>query len=408
MTSNKINLIAIPFHDWKKCEQEGFRTRDAHFMQEFGKHPQIKNLLVINRPLSWAEMLLLKRHRYPQYGQLISQKGKVYLSQVGEKTYTLDIIIPEVFRPLWMKRSWIPYIFGKSNIAREVKKALAQLELDSRYAMFLSAPLFAPLVKNLSPTFWAFDAQDNLLKQTLYRNVPDLKQYYDFCLAHADFISANSAETTKWFQETRRDAQWISNGVDTDMFSPHRAYSLPSDMQSIAPPIIGYAGKMQEMFDMQAIRGALAALPDVNFVFIGQQLNQKWVKDIWQYPNAHYLGDKPYHLLPQYLAAFDICIIPYSLHRQHGGDPIKFYEYLAMGKPIVSAEIGGVGVFKDYQQVCITRTAEEFIAGLQQMILNVKVGKRIETRPVPAEYLWKSKADRIVQAMIHGISAPQT
>jgi len=407
MATNMVNLVVIPFHDWKKCEHEGFRTRDAHFMQEFGKHPQINKLLVINRPLSWAEMLLLKRRRYPQHGQIISQQREVYLSQVGEKTYTLDIVIPEVIRPLWMKRSWIPFIFGKSKITRSVNKALTQLEMDSSYAMFLSAPLFVPLVQNLSPDFWAFDAQDNLLKQTLYRNVPDLEKFYGFCLTNADFISANSAETTQWFHEIRPDARWIPNGVDTDMFSPHRVYLRPSDMQAIDPPIIGYAGKMQEMFDMEAIKGALVALPDINFAFIGQQLNRKWVKDIWQYPNAHYLGDKPYHLLPQYLAAFDICIIPYSLQRQHGGDPIKFYEYLAMGKPIVSAEIGGVGVFKDYKQVCITRTAEEFIVGLQQMVSDIKEGKRINSRPVPEEYLWKSKADQIVQAIIHGRSAPQ-
>ncbi|MBK8985272.1 MAG: glycosyltransferase [Chloroflexi bacterium] len=402
-----MNLVVIPFHDWKKCEHEGFRTRDAHFMQEFGQHPQVTKLLVINRPLSWAEMLILKRRRYPQHGHLISQHGGMYLSQVGEKTYTLDIVVPELLRPLRMKRSWIPYIFGKPQIAERVKQALAQLEMDSSYNMFLSAPLFVPLVQNLAPEFWAFDAQDNLLKQALYRHVPDLENFYDFCLTNADFISANSAETTQWFHGKRPDAQWIPNGVDTDMFSPHQTYLRPTDLDGITPPIIGYAGKMQEMFDVQAITQAMRALPEANFVFIGQQLNREWVKDIWQYPNAYYLGDKPYHLLPQYLAAFDICIIPYSIERQHGGDPIKFYEYLSMGKPIVSADIGGVGVFKDYPQVCITQTAEQFVAGLCQMVALLKDKKPLKAMPVPLEYVWKTKADQIIQAIYHRRSPVQ-
>ena len=393
-----MNLIVVPFHDWKKCENEGFRTRDAHLMQEFGRHSQITKMLVINRPLSWAEMLLLRRRRYPQHGKLIRHEKGVYLTQVGEKTVTFDIVIPELLRPFRLKRNWTPYIFGKPQIAHVVKQTLDYLQMDS-YNMFISAPLFVPLVQNLSPDILAFDALDNLLKQSLYRDTPNLQSFYDFCLEKADFISANSLETTKWFHEKRPDAKWIPNGVDTEMFSPHRTYSRPTDLQSIAPPIIGYAGKMQEMFDMEAIEQALESMPDVNFVFIGQQLNREWVKAIWQYPNAHYLGDKPYHLLPQYLAAFDICIIPYSIERQHGGDPIKFYEYLAMNKPIVSADIGGVGIFREYPQVYITQTAVQFVSSLREVVSLVKEKGPIEAKPVPTDYSWKTKANQIINGI---------
>ena len=395
-----MNLVIVPFHDWKKCEHEGFRTRDAHFMQEFGRHPLVNKVLVINRPLSWAEMVLLKRDKFPRQGELLYRGKGIYLSQVGEKTYTLDITIAEVLRPLWMRRGWTPYIFGKPQIAERVRQTLTQLQMEAQYTMFLSAPLFVPLVQNLTPTVWAFDALDNLLKQSLYGQVPRLEQFYAYCLEYADVVSANSLETTQWFQEKRPDARWISNGVDTDMFSPHRPYSRPADMLDIDGLVVGYAGKMQEMFDMGAMVQALQALPEVSFVFIGQQLNREWVKDIWRYPNAHYLGDKPYHLLPQYLAAFDICIIPYSLERQHGGDPIKFYEYLAMGKPIVSANIGGVGDFKDYPQVCITNTAAEFVTGLKQMVAMVREERPFTLKSVPKAYLWQTKADILIDAML--------
>ena len=395
-----MNLVVVPFHDWKKCEREGFRTRDAHFMQEFGKHPRIKKMLVINRPLSWAEMWFLRRSRFPKEGRLIYHSKSIYLSQVGEKTYTLDIFIPELLRPLRMNRDWIPYIFGKPLVAQKVEHALSTLGMDPDYSMFLSAPLFVPLVKNLSPLGWALDGQDNLLKHALYQHVPNLEKFYEYCLDNADFISANSLETTKWFRKKRPDAVWISNGVDVDMFSPNKSYPRPADLNDIESPIVGYAGKMQEMFDMEAIGQAVKNLPDINFVFIGQQLNQEWVKALWQYSNAHYLGDKPYSLLPQYLAAFDICIIPYSIERQHGGDPIKFYEYLAMGKPIVSADIGGVGAFREYPQVSITQTAEQFVTSLRHMVSLVKNNNLIETRPVPDEYLWEAKAEQIVDAII--------
>jgi teichuronic acid biosynthesis glycosyltransferase TuaH len=395
-----MNLVAIPFHDWKKCEHEGFRTRDAHFMQEFGRHPKVDKLLVINRPISLAEQLLLKRPRYPRNGRLLWQKSSVYLSQVANKTYTLDIAVPQIVRPLWMKRNWIPWIFGQYATVQAVKQGLDYLGMSNDYNLFTVAPLFVPLVRQLTPTYWAFDALDNLLKHSFYRTTPYLAEYYDYCLEQADFLSANSLETTKWFHQIRPDTQWIPNGVDAEMFSTKQTHSRPEDMQHIAAPVVGYAGKMQEMLDRELVERALRELPEVNFVFIGQQLNPKWVQELWQYPNAHYLGDKPYRLLPQYLAAFDICIIPYNTERQHGGDPIKFYEYLAMGKPIVTTDIGGVRIFQDYPQVYISNTTEQFIERLRSVVSLISAGTPIETRPVPNEYMWQTKANHIIHSLI--------
>lgn len=390
-----MNLVAIPFHDWKKCEHEGFRTRDAHFMQEFSKHPQITKLLIINRPISWAEMILLRRNRYPQNGKLIYQKENSYLCQINAQTYTIDTVIPQLIRPLWMRRKWTPYIFGHPQVRQSIQQAIAYLNMLPDYNMFLSAPLFVPLVQSLSPTAWTLDAQDNLLKQPFYQNTPNLRDFYDYCLQNADVLFANSLETTRWFAQTRPDAIWVANGVDTTIFTPQE-YPRPMDMRSITSPIVGYAGKMQEMVDVIALEQAFQEFPDVNFVFIGQQLNPKWVKSLWQYPNAYYLGDKPYSILPQYLASFDICMIPYNIERQHGGDPIKFYEYLAMGKPIVTADIGGVHKFVDYPQVYISQNSAQFVQGIQKMVRAVKNNQQPAIRPIPDEHSWQTKANQII------------
>ncbi len=395
-----MNLVVIPFHDWKKCEREGFRTRDAHFMQEFDKHPLVDKMLVINRPLSLSEMIFMRRNRKPREGTVIFQKNDVSITQVTAKTYTLDILIREIVQPIRMKRWWTPYIFGQPKVAEAVKTALAYLEMDTSYALFVSAPLFVPLVSQLSPSVLAFDAQDNLLKHALYHDLPNLDTYYQYSLKHADILSANSKQTTEWFNQYRADAFHIPNGVDVEFFAPTHSYSMPTDMTDISTPVVGYAGKMQELFDVALMRRVAAEIPDVNFVFIGQELNPKWMASLWSYSNTYYLGDKPYAQLPQYLAAFDICIIPYAIERQHGGDPIKFYEYLAMGKPIVTTDIGGVGEFREYPQVCVTQTHDEFIQGLKSFVDRVRANSLIDGYPVPKTYYWRTKADILVKAMI--------
>jgi glycosyltransferase involved in cell wall biosynthesis len=302
-------------------------------------------------------------------------------------------------KPLRLKRNWTPYIFGNKKIVTAVKTALSQLEMDLDFVVFMSAPLFVPLIEQLSPQVIAFDAQDNLLKHAFYKDIPNLEAYYQFCLDQADFISTNSKETAEWFKQTRPDTIHIANGVDDEMFNSNHSYEKPGDMQSIQAPIVGYAGKMQEMFDVEMMVHAVSELPNVNFVFIGQELNLDWMKPLWQHSNTYYLGDKPYSQLPQYLAAFDICTIPYATERQHGGDPIKFYEYMAMGKPIVTTNIGGVSVFQENPQVWVAQSPDDFLDGVKHFTNQVHENIKISDPPLPATILWRTKADMILKAI---------
>lgn len=401
-----INLVMLPFHDWKKSIREGFRTRDGHFIQEFIHSPYIEKLLIINRPISVTEMLILRRKWRPTNSVALYQRKGVCISKVGEKTFTLDIFIPEVLKPVLMRRAWTPYIFGHPKVLAAVNLAASYLNIAENFALFSSAPLFVPLIKNLKPSTFTFDAQDNLLQHAMYKNLPNLEQYYDYCLENADHIYANSKETVSWFREKRPDATHVANGVDTNTFNSSKSYSIPNDLKNIQTPIIGYAGKMQEMFDVSLMVDIVSKMKHVNFVFIGQQLNKQWMKPLWQYPNAYYLGDKQYQQLPNYLSSFDICIIPYISENQHGGDPIKFYEYLAMGKPIVTTAIGNVTNFREYPQVSVAESPEEFINCLENFITKVQSQTAIPKLPVPNDCLWQDKAKLMLQNISQEINPP--
>lgn len=396
--SAMLDLVVVPFHDWRKCEREGFRTRDAHFMQHFGRHPAVRRLLVVNRPISLAEIAIYRRGWRPRHGTLLKRSGGAYLSQVGPKTYTLDLVVPEVLRPLRMRRAWTPYIFDRPVVAAAVRAAMAGLGVGDDYALFLSAPLFSPLARRLRPPLLIADAQDNLTRHALYRDVPGVGDGYAYWREHADLLFANSRETAEWLG--RPDATHIANGVDAEVFEPTRRRPMPVDVAALPRPVVGYAGKMQEMVAVELVTAALRALPDVSFVFIGQQLDPRWMAPVWALPNAHALGDKPYAQLPDYLAAFDVCTIPYSVERQHGGDPIKFYEYLAAGKPVVTTRIGGVGAFAAFPQVRIVDGAEQYVAALREFVGELRAGRVIATRPLPAECTWAAKADLIVRAAL--------
>jgi glycosyltransferase involved in cell wall biosynthesis len=55
-------------------------------------------------------------------------------------------------------------------------------------------------------------------------------------------------------------------------------------------------------------------------------------------------GKKPYEEIPEYIAAADVCILPAYPDEPIMQDivPIKLYEYLAMGKPVITTRLPGI------------------------------------------------------------------
>ncbi len=196
-----MNLVAVPFHDWKKCETEGFRTRDAHLLQEFQRHARVDRLLVVDRPISIAEMLLRRRPRCVRKGRRIYRRGRRCLTQVDAATFVLDVLVGELVRPVLERQRWIPYAYGLPFVGRAVAEAVRHLDMED-YVLFLGSPLPVPLARQLEPRVLVLDAVDDLTRHAgLAWMREELRGYYEQCRTRADVIFANSAETTMcdWF-----------------------------------------------------------------------------------------------------------------------------------------------------------------------------------------------------------------
>jgi len=394
----KINMVVVPFHDWKKCEREGFRTRDAHMIEEFRKHPLINKILIVDRPTSMAEMMLLRRPWHIHGGQTEYQLGRNRLTKLDEKTFVLDMYTLDVLNPILKQRSWIPKIYGKNSTNIAVKEAVRHLDIKD-YVLIMFSPLSMPLYKQLQSPYLVVDAVDNMLKIPQFSEIKfEINNYYDEIRQNATIVFSNTIETTTWLSRQSDAAIYIPNGVDFHHFRL-TDNKVPDDLQMLSKPIVGYAGKMQEEFDVELMQNTALAFPNVTFVCIGQLLNPKWMKPLWELPNVKYLGDKHYDLLPSYLANFDVCMIPYNLERQHANDPIKFYEYLSMGKTIVTTNIGGVSAFADVPQVKVVSNAAEFIAALKHFLTLIRDGVKLPLVDLPREVLWSTKADFMINAI---------
>ena len=155
----------------------------------------------------------------------------------------------------------------------------------------------------------------------------------------------------------------IPNGANYELFSrvDDPALPIPDDLFNVLKPVLGFSGALQECINYDYVAYAAKQKPDWSFVFIGAPLPGVDLSAIEGLPNVHLLGRKEYKDVVNYLAYFDVCLnIFRSGYLSKDVSPLKFYEYLSTGKPIVSTPEPEQVL--DYSDVIyIASTPEEFV-----------------------------------------------
>ncbi|WP_114647869.1 glycosyltransferase [Zhengella mangrovi] len=137
----------------------------------------------------------------------------------------------------------------------------------------------------------------------------------------------------------------VTNGVDVRHFSEviKDLSSLNKSFRSVVEknkPIIGYFGALAAWFDYRLVIDVARAMPDAEFVIFGVRMDS--TADLnWNWPeNVHILPPLHYDMLPIHSAWFDVAIIPFVINDiTLSTSPLKLFEYLAQGHPVVSTPL---------------------------------------------------------------------
>lgn len=162
-------------------------------------------------------------------------------------------------------------------------------------------------------------------------------------------------------------AFYLPNGVNFEHFAEWRG-PVPSEYAAIPPPIAVYVGAMDVWFDYDLLDWTAARLPAVSFVLIGPDSLAR--TRFRTRENIHLLGPRQYAELPPYLQYADVGIIPFDVagHGEliHSVHPLKLYEYLACGLPVVAVEWEELKRLESPAQLC--RTREEFVGAIARAV----------------------------------------
>jgi len=154
-------------------------------------------------------------------------------------------------------------------------------------------------------------------------------------IAMSDRLVASAHDLQVYLQDlSGREVGLIQNAVNLNLFDRNRDYAVPADMPQGAPVILYVGALWGEWFDWELLRAIAEANPQANVVLIGDYHGQCPFPPL---ANMRFLGLKAQRDLPAYLAHAAVTIIPFkdSVLTQ-AVSPLKVFEYLAMGRPVVS------------------------------------------------------------------------
>jgi hypothetical protein len=263
---------------------------------------------------------------------------------------------------------------------------------------------YSPLTTEL------FDTKD--YKQLIYHCVDEIKAQPGMPVKaleeaekelskRADLIFTTSKKLYETRKEYNKNTYYFSNVADFDHFNRALEPNLeiPKELLDIPSPRIGFIGALSGYkIDFKLIEFLAKRYPTYSFILIGKVgEGDPWtdINNLKGLKNIYFLGSKPYSELPKYLKGIDVAILPNQINEYTDSMfPMKFFEYLSAGKPIVSVNLLAI---QEYQEICyLSKDYDEFAKNLEKALNDSddKLNKRLT---IAKRFTYKSRTDKMMK-----------
>lgn len=360
------------------------------------------------RPQQIASGLAIKGHRVIYFQNPTYLKTSIKINN--------SFLTREAMQNLYVANLFPPPFFGKLRVVTEKLGFL----LFKTYLRWLSIKPDVVIIYSLMYDFLLgpmksmglrilYDCIDDHSAFSGTSDVSKVLKAEERIVKESAVVTATSRNLCERLSKTNPNCHYVPNAVDFDHF--HKATRItekPKDMQHLKPPIIGFIGAIYDWIDIGLICKLAQTHPDYSIIIVGPiEYGQERLR---KQQNITTVGAKPYSLLPHYLAHVDVCLIPFKINRLTlAANPIKLYEYLAAGKPVVSTPLPEVRDNASHVAM-IADDADDFIRKVETAANETKNPKDrglIQERINFAKNnSWKARVDTIEKLLEHSANLP--
>ncbi|MEO7117281.1 MAG: glycosyltransferase [Caldimonas sp.] len=280
------------------------------------------------------------------------------------------------------------------------------------YICWLYTPMALPILHVLAPRAVVYDCMDEL---SAFKGAPrQMKQRETALMKRAQLVLTGGPGLYELKRSLHHNVLCLPSAVDAHHYDADRARSNTEAMAAsealqgaIPHPRLGFFGVIDERLDVDLVAALADADPRWQIVMVGPVVKIN-PASLPQRPNLHWLGQQSYELLPQIVAGWSVCLMPFALNESTRFiSPTKTLEYMAAGKPVVSTPIHDVqAMFGDL--VTIAADAPNFIAAcsdaLAESDLEIEL-REARMKERVGEYSWDRTAETIAAAIDAALGA---
>jgi glycosyltransferase involved in cell wall biosynthesis len=269
-----------------------------------------------------------------------------------------------------------------------------------------------PLLGELKPRAIVYDCMDEL---SAFKGAPrQMRQRESALLKCADLVVTGGPRLYEAKRDANANVLCVPSAVDSAHYSAARATADADAMAkadalqgAIARPRLGFFGVIDERLDLDLVARLADADPAWQIVMVGPVAKIE-PGALPRRANLHWLGQQPYALLPQLVAGWDVCLMPFAINESTEFiSPTKTLEYMAAGKPIVSTPIHDVrAMFGDI--VAIAAEPASFVAACRAALAESdgeRAAREKRMRERVGEHSWDAAAAKIRHALGAAVAA---
>lgn len=361
--NNKVYYIDYPFtakDAFRSKQTEGYKKREKAFKGENNGiiGTELANLKIVVVPP------LLSLHFLPE--------GKLYrlLLRINEKKIAdciKKIVEADGIEEFIYINSWV---FHYPDVARYIKPSLR-------------------IYHCIDPIVMPYDVKHGLVSE---------KRLIEL----SDMVICTSRQLQMEKKKHHAKTYFISNAADIkhSILATDKQLEAHKSMVAFKKPVIGFFGAIEKRIDYEMMRKVAEVNSDKSFVFAGP-VSKEWVPEsFFSLPNVHFIGRIPYAEMPSVLKCFDVAIIPFRKYEDSATVfPMKLFEYLGAGKPVVATDFNPdlKNFTNDLVPYC--SNAEEFSAAINTALETDSDQLQQERIKLAEQHTWESRAAQFEELM---------
>jgi ADP-heptose:LPS heptosyltransferase/glycosyltransferase involved in cell wall biosynthesis len=206
------------------------------------------------------------------------------------------------------------------------------------------------------------------------------------------------------FQESNPRSYLQENGVDLADFTPAALAAAPeaevfAEVRRAMPaaPIAGFVGFVDDRIDQDLVLMLARRRRDVAFVFAGPTKDGVDVSALAAESNIFVGSYVPYEHLGGVYRNYTVGLVPYVLNElTQACNPLKAYEYLACGLPVVTTNLAGLNTVRNVADV--TSSPDAFAEALDRRLQD-PAADRDKRLAAAAGTSWERRTDQLEQRL---------